>query len=302
MAISTKKAYERIFRTHPEKGKRRSQRKHHAWSKNPCRYLSKTEREIVLDICKILSLRLAIIAIDKTIAKLGGFKARSLWGDAKERIYDLYDERSKLRAELKFSQKKSNKADINNHNSPHYAAKVLQIDVALVYRVLRKYAWTRSILFGRDKSVSESPTLNQAGHVSTSAYRNRRNASYFSEQEAQRACNRADLCTAPQVVASKLAPPQQKRIKIVPDVVSLTLHFKAQYALFLSEYDPPDEELGEECTKDVDSYFRVEEQEDVLPYYKPKKRSFYVRKGCRRKIDIEHSNTYLDLIARLDRL
>lgn len=124
---------------------------------------------------QVISLRLSFL--EHELKKAGGFKARSTWKENAERILSLYEERRKVKQEIKDYKPYAQIKNAYNCN-PYYIAKHLKINPELVFGVIRMFTRTGKILFSRDrrnhvssnqakenprvKKLTELPTVNRA--------------------------------------------------------------------------------------------------------------------------------------------
>lgn len=124
-------------------------------------WISLKKRYGIIELCKALALRWREFELRRQIENLGGFCKRCHWPEKNiELIRELRDELNKVRRQLRELKKerwdfhKSNKkGNFYTDYSPHFAAKLLGVDVVIVYRVLRMYAKTGNILFKGDMKL-----------------------------------------------------------------------------------------------------------------------------------------------------
>lgn len=115
------------------------------------RFLSLKQRELILDHTKIQSLKMRLEALNQKIEKLGGTKGKGTWPKENiKKIKTLYALKFKAKEELRELRKDAQEKNLYNCN-PHYVAKILKIDVVLVYKTMRQFAFTGKISFKRDQ-------------------------------------------------------------------------------------------------------------------------------------------------------
>lgn len=99
--------------------------------------------------------------IDTKLKKLGGKQGKGNWpAENVEEIKVLYALRFKVQEELRRLKPYAQDKNLYNCN-PHYVAKLLSIDVVMVYRIMRQFAFTGKISFNRDERTSLPATAQR---------------------------------------------------------------------------------------------------------------------------------------------
>lgn len=174
----------RLFR--PEKKNKTRAHRCRQHRVNIGRFLSLKDRQTIVEMCSIEANRMAEIAVNIQLKRLGAFSSRSQWKEEyRERILFLYSRRRQVKA--KRSQLKSFAKVPNLYNcSPHFVAKAFSIHPKVVYNVLRIFAWTGEVKFCRDKRshVSYQMASENPREVDLKHKRNLFHAATVSSQTA----------------------------------------------------------------------------------------------------------------------
>lgn len=132
----------------------------------PRKWLSRKDRDGIIELCLALALKMRRESLKRMITRLGGFCKREDWlAENIEKIVELRNEYAKIKTrieELKKERKDFKERIGGNYttdNSPHLAAKTLQVDVVVIYRVLRRYAETGNTMFNGDLKSTDDVDL-----------------------------------------------------------------------------------------------------------------------------------------------
>lgn len=138
------------------------------------RFLSLHHRKLILEMTKVQALKMRLTAIDQRIEKLGGKKGKGAWSLKNiAKIKTLYALKFKTQEEQRQLRKDSQEKNLYNCN-PQYVAKILKIEVALVYKTMRQFAFTGKISFKRDQR-SSLPNTAKRERLVTTALESQRN-------------------------------------------------------------------------------------------------------------------------------
>lgn len=138
------------------------------------RFLSLSYRKLILEMTKVQALKMRLTAIDQKIEKLGGKKGKGAWPVKNiAKIKSLYALKFKSKEEFRELKKDSQEKNLYNCN-PQYVAKILKIEVVLVYKTMRQFAFTGKISFKRDQR-SGLPNTAKRERLVTTALESQRN-------------------------------------------------------------------------------------------------------------------------------
>lgn len=138
------------------------------------RFLSLHQRKLILEMTKVQAFKMRLTAIDQKIEKLGGKKGKGAWPVRNiAKIKTLYALKFKTQEEQRQFKKDAQEKNLYNCN-PHYVAKILKIDVVLVYKTMRQFAFTGKISFKRDQR-SSLPNTAKRERLATTALESQRN-------------------------------------------------------------------------------------------------------------------------------
>lgn len=149
VAITTKNLQTRLKKRSPARKKRANKKS--AFKINRMRFISLAKRKFILEETKIQSLKMRLTAIEQKVEKLGGKKGKGAWPIKNiAKIKALYALKFKAKEELRELKKDAQEKNLYNCN-PQYVAKILKVDVVLVYKTMRQFAFTGKISFKRDQ-------------------------------------------------------------------------------------------------------------------------------------------------------
>lgn len=159
VSITLKNLHQRLKRRGQVKKKRACKKR--AFKVNLMRFVSLDRREFILECTKIQSLKMRLVILEKKIEKLGGTKGKGAWPKENvEKIKALYALKFTAKEQLRELKKDSQEKNLYNCN-PYYVAKLLSIDVVMVYRIMRQFAFTGKISFNRDERTSLPATAQR---------------------------------------------------------------------------------------------------------------------------------------------
>lgn len=259
MALSKKQIKTRLYRPKKSKPKKRAfKRKGHKI--NLGRFISVSNRQLIVEMCRIQALKMRLAALEQQLNKTGGFKGKGSWGNSGDKILGLYEQRRQVKKEL--SELKPFAQDKNTYNcSPYYAAKVLQIRPEIVYQVLRIFAWTGDIKFCRDKR-NHLPLVTATENVPI--YRDQAACKELHPRSA----------TIEDLQNSRVTNTPRQQDTWFHEHVLSQKRFRNEYGRFLTRFNPKEDHPN------LDDYFRITtEESDEPPIYlktsnKPKILSF----------------------------
>jgi hypothetical protein len=172
VSITVKNLQIRLKKNRPNKKDRACEKS--TFKINRMRFLSLHRRELILEMTKVQALKMRLAAIEQKIEKLGGKKGKGAWPVKNiTKVKTLYALKFKAKEELRELKKDAQEKNLYNCN-PHYVAKILKIDVVLVYKTMRQFAFTGKILFKRDQR-SSLPNTAKRERLATTALESQRN-------------------------------------------------------------------------------------------------------------------------------
>jgi hypothetical protein len=143
----------------------------------PLGWLPLADRQLIIELCKALANKMRVASLVEEIGSLGGFAKPHRWKSQHvERIRALRKELNKVRREIANAANEREqfvrtqkvlkfKGCYVADHAPQYLAAHLEVNVLVVYRVLRKFARTGDVKFFNDFSEEEKTRLRGFAHL-----------------------------------------------------------------------------------------------------------------------------------------